>query len=422
MNIKSLPANWNLKTLGTVCKEITAGGAAPQGENYFFGGNYPFVRVADMGKMKNSEKYLSSTKDKLNDSGIIRLRKFPAGTVLFTKSGASLLLNQRAILKIPMYVVSHIGCMIPGNDVTSDWLYYFMRQVDFAHYSHATTLPSLKLSTLKSVEIPVPPLSEQERIVARIEELFSELDKAVETLQTTKRQLKVYRQAVLKEAFEGKLTMNWRTQNNVPYHFEYVSVTNIVKKEKNAIKAGPFGSSLKKDCYVEYGYKIYGQEQVIAGNEHIGDYYIDKKKYDELYSCRISPGDVLISLVGTVGKVLILSEKCEPGIINPRLIKISLDQTVMLPKFFKYYFECDYLKSLYKSKAHGETMDVLNLSIIKELPFVLCSIDEQEEIIQQIESRLSVCDSIEQTVDSALSRADALRQSILKEAFEGRLA
>lgn len=412
---------WKTLKLKDVCKEITSGCAAPQGDKYFTNGQHPFVRVADMGKLGKYSKNILKTKDLLNPSGTEKLREFPAGTVLFTKSGASLLLNQRAILKSPMYVVSHIGCMIPNTAITSDWLYYYMRQVDFAHYAHATTLPSIKLTTLKEFEIPVPPLPEQERIVARIEELFSGLDKAVETLKTTKQQLAVYRQAVLKEAFEGNLTKWWREKNDKPYSFNMVSILDLVKKNKNALKAGPFGSSLKKDCYVENGYKVYGQEQVIAGNENIGNYFIDGKKYDELKTCQIAPNDILISLVGTVGKVLILSQNCTPGIINPRLIKISIDESIMLAKYFKYYFECGYLKSLYKNKAHGATMDVLNLNIIKELPFIVCDIEEQKVIIKEIEARMSTCDSIEKTVDTALQQAEAMRQSILKQAFEGRL-
>ena len=268
--------------------------------------------------------------------------------------------------------------------------------------------------------MPVPPLPEQERIVARIEELFSQLDAGVETLKKTKAQLAVYRQAVLKEAFEGRLTQAFREENGLP-DWKTISITQTIVQRKNSLKAGPFGSALKKECYVPSGYKVYGQEQVIANNENIGNYYIDEEKYQELISCAIAPHDILISLVGTVGKVLVLSDNCLPGIINPRLIKVTLDEKIMMPYFFKYYFESAYLKSLYKKKAHGATMDVLNMGMIKELPFPLCDIQEQGQVIKEIESRLSVCDSIEHTVDLALQQAEAMRQSILKQAFKGEL-
>lgn len=283
-----------------------------------------------------------------------------------------------------------------------------------------TGTPHLNQELLKQQKLIVPSYSEQERIVSRIEELFSQLDAGVETLEKTKAQLAVYRQAVLKEAFEGRLTQAFREENGLP-DWKTISITQAIVQRKNALKAGPFGSALKKECYVPSGYKVYGQEQVIANNENIGNYYIDEEKYQELISCAIAPHDILISLVGTVGKVLVLSDNCLPGIINPRLIKVTLDEKIMMPYFFKYYFESAYLKSLYKKKAHGATMDVLNMGMIKELPFPLCDIQEQGQVIKEIESRLSVCDSIEQTVDAALQQAEAMRQSILKRAFEGGL-
>ncbi|HDV1116172.1 TPA: restriction endonuclease subunit S, partial [Escherichia coli] len=112
----------------------------------------------------------------------------------------------------------------------------------------------------------------------------------------------------------------------LPEGWEWCKFEHIAKNEENALKAGPFGSALKKSMYVQSGYKIYGQEQVISGNENYGDYFINEEKYNSLISCKIQPGDMLISLVGTIGKVLILSENCTPGIINPRLVKLSLYQ------------------------------------------------------------------------------------------------
>lgn len=306
------------------------------------------------------------------------------------------------------------------SKTNNKFLCYYLNSFNYKGYVSGTTRLKLTQAEMKRIPVPVPPLSEQERIVARIEELFSQLDAGVETLKKTKAQLSVYRQAVLKEAFEGRLTQAFREENGLP-DWKTISITQAIVQRKNALKAGPFGSALKKECYVPSGYKVYGQEQVIANNENIGNYYIDEEKYQELISCAIAPHDILISLVGTVGKVLVLSDNCLPGIINPRLIKVTLDEKIMMPYFFKYYFESAYLKSLYKKKAHGATMDVLNMGMIKELPFPLCDIQEQGQVIKEIESRLSVCDSIEQTVDTALQQAEAMRQSILKDAFEGKM-
>ena len=158
----------------------------------------------------------------------------------------------------------------------------------------------------------------------------------------------------MKWAFEGKLTNKNGVDGELPKGWKWVKITDLAEDDKHALKAGPFGSSLKKESYVEEGYKIYGQEQVIRGDAFYGDYYVDNVKYQELSANKVKPFDVLISLVGTVGKVLILPDNCIEGIINPRLIKISLNLKVYMPKFFKYYFESSSVKSFMVQKHKGQ--------------------------------------------------------------------
>lgn len=313
-----------------------------------------------------------------------------------------------------------------GNQIIGKYIFNFLVQDRFRNeaaneMTGAVGLRRVPKQFLENYLIPFPSLQTQQAIVSKIEELFSELDKGIENLRTAQQQLKTYRQAVLKWAFEGKLTNENVKEDELPKGWKTVSITQLAEKSKHAIKAGPFGSSLKKEFYVEKGYKIYGQEQVISGDPFYGNYYINEEKYQELISCKIKPFDILISLVGTVGKVLLLPENCEEGIINPRLIKISLDINIYLPKFFKYYFESSAVKSFYSAETRGTTMDVLNLGIIKTIAFPICPINEQHNIIQAIESRLSVADKIEESIIQSLQQAEGLRQSILKKAFEGSL-
>jgi type I restriction enzyme S subunit len=278
------------------------------------------------------------------------------------------------------------------------------------------------ISVFAKNKLQLPPLTIQSAIVNKIENLFLNIDKGVGDLIIVQDQLKVYRQAVLKKAFEGGFTNLKVNEGELPEGWKWVKIESIIEPGKTALKAGPFGSSLKKEFYVTDGYKIYGQEQVISGNPFLGNYYIDEKKYQELISCKVKPGDILISLVGTVGKVLILPDNIKEGIINPRLIKISLNKSKYDNKFFKYYLESSTVKSIYTINASGTTMDVLNIGIINKIPFPLPpTLVEQFTIVREIESRLSVCDKVEQSITEALEKADALRQSILKKAFEGKL-
>ncbi|TGB63511.1 hypothetical protein CQB02_19030 [Escherichia coli] len=153
--------------------------------------------------------------------------------------------------------------------------------------------------------------------------------------------------------------------------------------------------------YVQSGYKIYGQEQVISGNENYGDYFINEEKYNSLISCKIQPGDMLISLVGTIGKVLILSENCIPGIINPRLVKLSLYQDISR-SYIQYILASPYIQNLLFEDSHGSTMNILNLGLLKKLTLPLPPTQEQERIVKKIHYINNIIDNLKYRIQSAL--------------------
>ncbi|VEL97559.1 type I restriction enzyme S subunit [Alteromonas sp. 76-1] len=180
---------------------------------------------------------------------------------------------------------------------------------------------------------------------------------------------------------------------DLPDGWKWVKFDHIAKNEKNALKAGPFGSALKKSFYVEDGYKIYGQEQVISGDENIGDYYINQEKFESLISCKVQPGDMLISLVGTIGKVLILSQEAKQGIINPRLVKLSLHDDVSR-EYIRIVLGSRLIQEELFDKSHGSTMNVLNLGLLRQLVFPLPKVIEQKRIVTRVHELLALCDNL----------------------------
>lgn len=207
----------------------------------------------------------------------------------------------------------------------------------------------------------------------------------------------------------------------LPEGWTWTGFEQLSDGTRNAIKAGPFGSSLKKSFYTPQGFKIYGQEQVIKDDAYFGDYFIPRELFEKLQSCEVKPGDILISLVGTTGKVLILPDDCAMGIINPRIVKFSLNRSAVNAKFIKFLLESATTRAFFKLAAHGGTMDVLNLSILKTLPVPLPPLAEQKRIVTEVERRLSVIDELESLVTTNLQRASRLRQAVLQKAFEGKL-
>ena len=202
-NGRQLSPGWCWASLEDVT-ELIAGNPAPQGAENFNATGIPFVRVQDMGRL-GSRIRLVNTKDHLTKAAARDLRLFPAGAVLFTKSGASTLLNQRAILQRPMCVVSHIAVALPENGVLSEWLHFWLSTVDFAHYAHATTLPSLPLSKIRKIALPLPPFEEQKAIVEAVEEQLSVVERLEADINAKLKAAQHLRQSILRHAFSGKL-------------------------------------------------------------------------------------------------------------------------------------------------------------------------------------------------------------------------
>ena len=234
-------------------------------------------------------------------------------------------------------------------------------------------------------------------------------------MQVTKQQLVVYRQAVLKEAFSGKLTNCVQIQD--------VALKNLVCKT-DGLRRGPFGSAIKKAFFVSSGYKVYEQGNAINNDPYRGNYYVNSEKYQELRNFQVQPHDLLVSCSGvTLGRIVELPDDAEPGVINQALLRIRLNPETILPRYFIEYFRTELFQRKIFDKSRGSAMP--NLVGIKEFKEITLSVPDkladQELIIQEIESRLSICDSIEETVDTALQQCEAMRQSILKQAFEGGL-
>ena len=252
-------------------------------------------------------------------------------------------------------------------------------------------------------EYPVPVLCRAEQ-----DKISIVLNKTASIIETRKQEL--YR---LDELIKARFVEMFGDPVSNPKGWPMPIIEDVVSPEKNALKAGPFGSSLKKEYYVQSGYKIYGQEQVISGDPNYGDYYINEEKYKQLENCAVQAGDVLISLVGTYGKLLVMPESFEPGIINPRLMKITFDRNKVNPYYFQYYFQSDSLKKSLADNTHGGTMDILNLGIVRKLKIPLPPIELQNEFVALVNQ----VDKSKAAIQKSLEEAQLLFDSLMQQYF-----
>lgn len=198
-----------------------------------------------------------------------------------------------------------------------------------------------------------------------------------------------------------------------PKEWCLVKLGDLSSGFRPAVKAGPFGSSLKKQFYVKAGYKVYGQEQVIRNDPFYGDYFIDENKFTELQSCAVISGDILISLVGTLGKILLIPDDAPNGVINPRLIRISVDINKVLPLYLKYYLEDIRTQNLLLKLSQGGTMGVLNANIFKALPFMLPTLFEQTKIAKILSTWDKAIDTTEKLIENSKTQKKSLMQQLL---------
>ena len=352
--------------LSDICSIVS--GATPKTTvTDYWGGDIKWITPSEL---NDDSHVIYDTAKHLTEAGFesARLRMFPEGTVLLTTRAP---IGKVAIAGEPMCCNQGFKNLVCSDAVNNEYLYRYLknRSSELQALGRGATFKELSKKEVAAYEINLPPLKRQLEAVEKL----ALVDKQVVIAKTQLDKLDSLVKSRFVEMF-GDPIRN-------PLRMSVSSVEELAAPIKNSMKAGPFGSALKKEVYAESGYKVYGQEQVISGDQFLGNYYIDKAKYEQLNSCKVMPGDVLISLVGTVGKVLILSEDCQPGIINPRLVKITFDKRKIFPEYFAIAFSLESVRSSLLGRAHGQTMNVLNLGMIKKLKLPVPPISRQKEYL-----------------------------------------
>lgn len=270
---------------------------------------------------------------------------------------------------------------------------------------YGSTVRYVRMSNFTSYEVPVPTLDEQKRIVARIEELFSELDNSVETLQKTKQQLALYRQAVLKEAFDRIIPD---------------SIMQAIKSVCNDIKVGIVIKPAQYYTDELNGIKAFRSANVREFRINDADWvYLSKEGHKSNLRSEIHTGDVLIVRSGYPGTACVVTE--DYNNCNAIDILIAVPNTdIITPEYLCAFTNSPYGRKLVAEKKRGVAQAHLNVGGYSKMEIPVPDLSVQKQVVQSIEQRLSVYDSISKTIDIALQQAEAMRQSILKQAFEGR--
>lgn len=306
---------------------------------------------------------------------------------------ATQFVNFRFKVKSSAMKILHINTDL----VIPKYIFYLLQIIQFDHSTHKRYW----IQSYSKIKVLIPTLDEQSRIVARIEELFSELDKAVDTLKTTKEQLEVYRQAALKEIFDSVSTTS-------------VHIKDVCLDIKVGIVIKP------TQYYVsENGVPAFRNANVRRGYINDTDWVmISKEGHQKNCRSEVHTNDVLISRSGAnLGMASVVPARYNGYNAIDVVIAVP-DMSKVIPEFLAQYTNSPMGRAIVKKNERGAAQGHLNVSAYANLPIGVPDLQEQEKLVKQISDRLSVCDSIEKAVDTALAQADAMRQSILKQAFE----
>ncbi len=338
-----------------------------------------------------------------------------------------------------------------------------------------TAQKGVYLKTLGNIELWISPLSEQRRIVAKIEELFSELDKGIESLKIAQAQLKVYRQALLKHAFEGKLTAQWREENKdkleppevllkriqaeraqryqqqladweaggkqgskpkAPKTVPPLTAEELVELPElpqgwvytrvGAVIDDPTYGTAKKCDYQTDGVGVLRIPNVVSGRIDASDLKFAEFRADEIGAYKVNCGDILIirsnGSISIVGRCALVSSADLDYLYAGYLIRLRPNQCLVEPEYLLNAFSVHTVRKQIEKKAKSTSgVNNINTGEIQSLIVPLCGIDEQKSLQMEIASRLSVIDQLDLTITTSLQQAEALRQSILKKAFSGKL-
>jgi len=377
------------------------------------------------------------------------------------------------------WVNNHAHVLRALKEVASNkYLMHFLNSFDFSEYITGSTRDKLNQSAMKKIPIPLPPLSEQERIVTRIEALLAQVNAARERLDRVPLVMKRFRQGVLAAACSGRLTEGWREgQKNlesatdlynrihsirmqryeraineakklktrlpskpsyleniepdseaiieIPDEWIWKKVVNLGLFGEDAVKTGPFGAILKSKEFVSSGVPIIAIGNVQWGKFDLNGARVDhvtEEKASELENYRVRCGDVLFTRSGTIGRSLVVPDFADYWLMSYHLLRVRADPNLIIPQYLYFVFAgCESSKEYTSDATIGSTRPGINTTILENLPVPLPPIAEQHEIVRRVGLLFERADAIECEVAAATKRAEALTQAILSKAFRGEL-
>ena len=442
-----IPDNWEWVRLSSC--GIFISGYTPKNVDLSNNGSIPYFKVSDMNRQEN-KKYMYKTDLYLNDD-VNTPKTYPKETIIYPKNGGALLTNKKRILLTDSVVDLNTGGYLPSPSLSLDYIYQYFLGIDFKDYQTGSTVPTLNQDRLQKSLIPIPPLSEQKKIVALLDDVLSRIDKVRENIERNIENAEEIYQKRLENVFHGALTSNGSPDSvdellaeiqkeretlikagkmkkekplppisddeipySIPYTWKWVKMASISTK----ITDGEHKTPKRVDKY--QGYYLLSARNVCNGYLQLDDVdYVDEDEYNNI-SRRCNPqyGDVLLSCSGSVGRCAIVPDDNHYVMVRSAAM---ISPLCVDSKFLMYTIQSPALQTQIKNSSKQTAQANLFQEPIRNLLVPLPPLSEQKKIASHLDELRKQTDALKARYTAKLQALDELKQSLLEKAFRGEL-
>ena len=408
-----LPENWCWTRMQEIA-QWGSGGTPSRKVSEYYNGDISWVKTGEL-----NDDYIFETEEHITQEAISHssAKIYPTDTVVIAMYGATI--GKVGILGIPAATNQACACAIVKPSTDYKYLFYYAQSQkdDFIKKGKGGAQPNISQEIIKFHQFPLPPLAEQQRIVDRIESLFSKLDEAKEKAQAVVDSFETRKAAILHKAFTGELTAKWREEHGVGMEsWRTISFKDVCKKITDGTHHSPINT--------ENGEYMYITAKNIKENgiDLTNITFISKDVHEEIYSrCDVQYGDVLYIKDGATTGIATVNTIDKPFSLLSSVAVLRPDKKQILAEYMAYNLNSSKTKTMMISSMSGNAITRLTLSKIKAASITICSLDEQEEIVRLIDNLLGKEQQAKETAEIVLNQIDLMKKSILARAFRGEL-
>lgn len=417
--IGEIPEEWELKRGRYIVKLLSG---FPADSNLFTDDDsfMPLIRIRDIDNTTTEvfykgdypKEYLIQYNDVLvGMDGDFNIAKW---------KGSNAILNQR-VCKI-----------IETDEMLANYAYYLLQTplTLINDVTYSTTVKHLSTNDIKDFRFPVPPRAEQIAITNYLDAKCAKIDNVVAVQQKRIELLKELKQSIITKTVTKGLDKNAKMKDSgiewigeIPEEWKVMRIKYVAKQNESSIKIGPFGSALTGKIIEDGECKVYGQWNIIDKDFSVGNNSISRETFNELISYKVFPKDILISMMGTVGKCAIIPNEIQDGVMDSHVVKIRLEPKLIDSNYFEYVYDKDNSQIVYeqiqKSKK-GSIMDGLNSSLIKDFIIPVPPLEEQTAIAAYLDLKCATIDKQIQKVEKQIDLLNEYKQSVITECVTGK--